>query len=612
MYKLVTNITQARAYLANHSLAAFDIETAPIAPYRFTEKAALDPHKSQIVGISFSVSEGSGIYIPLAHRKGDNADQSEVLSLLRDFAADTTVTKIAHNLSFESMFFYALGIVIQPPVYDTIAAAQLTLKNEHDFRGLGDSGLKKIVPVFVGGDLPTFRQVTGGRHFDHLDPADPETIRYACSDSDYALRMYHALNWWFAEYIPKHRQIVELVESPTAVYCGLMKYNGIPIDHDLMLEKQSEALSAIAGLKGEITFLAGDVDIGDNAGTAAFKRYLFDEQKLPVFRKTDKGKPAVDEEALILLHEWCEANDHELAPLMAMVIDYRKWGKLESTYITGYLKHINPATGRIHPDLIQLGTVTGRFASCNPNMQNMPRAGKDKLGVRNFIVAPEGKVLLALDFSQIELRVGAFYCRDKKMLETYKNGGDIHAQTTTVIYRIPFEQAADKNAEGFKDRRTIAKNCNFGVFFGLFPNGLYRTLKFDAGLDTTIEQCESIIHNLKAGYPMLERWQNETIRRAAGRHYTETWLGRRRYLPDIISSVWRIRKDNERYSLNTPIQGTAADILKLALGRIIVGLPDRPWLRPLLQIHDELVFELPRHLQLCEALFRYVFRKERR
>lgn len=168
-------------------------------------------------------------------------------------------------------------------------------------------------------------------------------------------------------------------------------------------------------------------------------------------------------------------------------------------------------------------------------MQNCPRKDNDPIGVRSMIVAPEGCVLLSLDFSQIELRVGAFYCRDEKMLQTYRNGGDIHAQTTSVIYHIPFEQAADRNAEHYKERRTIAKNCNFGVFFGLFPKGLQRTLKFKAGLDTPLEECEKIIANLKAGYPQLSLWQEVVKRQAKVRRYSETWLGRRRYLPGIVS-----------------------------------------------------------------------------
>jgi DNA polymerase-1 len=223
----------------------------------------------------------------------------------------------------------------------------------------------------------------------------------------------------------------------------------------------------------------------------------------------------------------------------------------------------------------------------------MPRSGVDDVGVRNFINAPEGKVLLSLDFSQIELRVGAFYCKDERMLETYHNGGDIHALTTAIIYKIPLEEATDKNHPKYHERRTIAKSCNFGTFFGLYPRGLQRTLKFKAGLNLELSECEAIIKNLKLGYPRLSRWQEETKKRAGFRKYTETWLGRRRNIPKISSAKWSEKAFAERVAMNTPIQGTAADILKLALGRIIVGLPERPWLKPLLQIHDELVFEIP-------------------
>lgn len=187
-------------------------------------------------------------------------------------------------------------------------------------------------------------------------------------------------------------------------------------------------------------------------------------------------------------------------------------------------------------------------------MQNCPRKDNDPVGIRSMIVAPEGCVLLSLDFSQIELRVGAFYCRDEKMLQTYRDGGDIHAQTTSVIYGIPFEQAVDKNAEHYKERRTIAKNCNFGVFFGLFPRGLQKTLKFKAGLDTPLSDCERIIANLKSGYPQLSLWQEVVKRQAAARRYSETWLGRRRYLPNITSEDWGKKSFAERCAMNTPMR----------------------------------------------------------
>lgn len=603
MYKPIYTLQQLQTYLSDVPLVAFDFETAPDEKYRNEDKAALDAHKSHIVGISFSVSEGSGVYLPIAHLVGQNAEGlTEIWVWLAGFFTGASVTKIAHNLAFESQFLYARGIVVQEPCYDTIAAAQLVYKNDKEFRTLGDCGLKTLVPEYFHEQLPSYSDTVGGLHFDELDPQSEKTVRYACADSDYALRLYHLLNGWFDRFLPKHRYVVEKIESPTAVYVGIMRYNGLPLDRALMEEKAKEAQEKLIQLRKDIAFIIGDISIGANASTAAFKKYLFDRLKLPKVKQTAKEQDALDDEALILLKEHCQKERPELVRLFELVQDYRHWGKIKSTYIDGYIRYINSATGRIHPDLMPLATETGRFASKNPNCQNMPRAGADDVGVRNFIAAPEGKILLSLDFSQIELRVGAFYCKDEKMLETYRSGGDIHALTTAVIYKIPLKEASDKNAPNYKERRTIAKNCNFGTFFGLFPKGLQKTLKFKAGLDVSLAECETIIRNLKAGYPRLSRWQEETKKRAEFRKYTETWLGRRRALPGIVSPNWNVMAFNQRVAMNTPIQGTAADILKLAMGRIVLGLSDRTWLCPILQIHDELVFELPQN-RLKEAVF---------
>jgi len=593
-YKCVYMLSEIQEYLKNTVLFAFDFETSPCDKWRNDKSAALDAHKADITGISFSVSEGTAIYVPLKHRSGRNAEnQAAIWDYLKLLFESKDVIKVAHNLAFESMFLYARGIVLQKPCYDTIAASQLTLKSKWEFRSLADSGLKTLAPALCKAEMTEFSTVTEGRFFDELNPQDEKTVRYACADSDYTLRLYHVFNQWFDRFLPKHRTIVEEVESPTSVYVGIMKYNGILVDKSAMLKKQAEAAEKIVSIRKEIAGIIGNVEIGANASTSAFKKYLFVDLGLPVMKTTAKHQEAADDETMILLKEWCESNRPELARLFDLVQEYRKWGKLKSTYIDGYLRFIDEDTGRIHPDLMPLGTETGRFASRNPNMQNCPQKDNDPIGVRKFIISPAGKVLLSLDFSQIELRVGAFYCRDKRMLETYRTGGDIHAQTTSVIYRIPFEEAADKNAPHYKERRTIAKNCNFGVFYGLFPTGLQRTLKFKAGLNPTLSECETIIQNLKSGYPGLAKWQDEVKKRAAVSCYSETWLGRRRYLLGIRSSDWGKKSFAERCALNTPIQGTAADILKLACGRIISGLPERLWLKPLLQIHDELVFELP-------------------
>ena len=594
-YKLALNKEKIARYIENFKLLALDIETSPLSQYRNDEKSALDAHKSTITGMSFSVSKGSGIYVPFHHKVGLNADFVDNWDWIKqNILMNENLIVVIHNAAFETMFFYALGCVPQCKVYDTLAAAQMTLKTQTEFRKLADSGLKKLVPELLNIELPSFKDVTQGVYFDMLDSESFETIRYACADSDYALQLYYLFNKWFDENMPKHRFIAEQIESHTAVYVGLMKYNGVPLDLDLMHKKGLEAGLQIDQLKEDIAIMTDGVDVGANASTKAFKDYLYKTLGLPVLKTTEKFSEAVNDEALILLSEWCEQNRPELVPIFQMIAEYRKWNKLKSTYIDGYLKFLNTATKRIHPDLMPLATETGRFASRNANLQNTPRKDNDPIGIRKFIAAPKGKMLISLDFSQIELRIGAFYCRDEKMLETYRNNGDIHAQTTSVIFNIPFSEAIDKGNSHYKERRTIAKNCNFGVFYGLFPKGLQRTLKFKAGLSKSIDECCEIISNLKAGYKGLEKWQRKVKRQAAEDGYVETYLGRRRYLPSITSADWGKKSFAQRCALNTPIQGTAADILKLAMGRIIKGLSERLWLKPLLQIHDELIFEVPK------------------
>ena len=596
-YKVVTMLSDVRAYLAGAAEAAYDFETAPDDIFREEERAALDSAKSHICTMSISVAERSGIMIPVAHKIGTNMNTEDFYDFLREFLMDRKVLKIAHNMAFEAMFSYKYGIITQEPVYDTFAASQMTLKSATEFRRLSDSGLKKLAAELCQEPLPSFEAVTEGRHFDELDPEDPETIRYSCADSDFALRLMHIFNNWFDRYLPRHRWIVEHIESPTAVYLGIMKLNGVPVDIPLMMKRKAEAEHAMERIRSDITGIIGDVDIGSNCSTNAFKKYLFHDLSLPVFRTTESNREAADDAVMIQLKEWCDENRPELSHLFELV----QGNKITSTYITGYLKYVNPVTGCIHPNFFSLSTDTGRFSCNSPNLQNAPRKTNDPIGVRNFIKAPEGHVIISCDYSQIELRVGAHYCQDETMLRTYRTGGDIHAATTSVIFGIPYDQALNKHADNYKERRTIAKNVNFGTFYGLFPRGLQKTLKFKAGVDKSVSECEEIIRNLKAGYPDLVTWQEETKADAARRMYTETRLGRRRYLPNINSDDWGKKSFAERCSMNTPIQGTAADIIKLSLGRLLRGLPERPWLKPILQIHDELTFIIPEE-RLSEAV----------
>jgi len=314
-YRCVTSVQEIQEYIGNAAVVAFDYETAPDEPYRMEEKAALDPYKSHIVGCSFSTKEHTGIYVPVAHKVGENIENALFLCFLKSFLTNKNIIKIAHNIAFESAVSCHQGIVIQPPVYDTICAAQMTLKSNYEFRKLADSGLKKLASELCHEPLPTFSEVTNGRHFDELDAQDSETVRYGCADSDFALRLYHIFNNWFDRFLPKHRYIAEQIESPTAVYLGIMKHNGVPVDADLMKSHQQEAEQQMQRIRNEIIMLIGDIEIGANCGTKAFKDYLYQTLKLPVMKVTASNKEAADDASMIMLKEWCDANRLELSPL---------------------------------------------------------------------------------------------------------------------------------------------------------------------------------------------------------------------------------------------------------------------------------------------------------
>lgn len=623
-YRCETDLRKIEQYLHKADVVAFDFETAPLPAYREDDKAALDARRSHIVGVSLSVAEGSAIYVPLRHLRGPNAGAEQIIPFLRDALwMNPAVIKIAHNLSFEAMFLYALGIVVQAPCYDTIAAAQMTLKTTFEFRALSDSGLKKLVTELLGDELPTFEDVTEGRFFDELASDDPETVRYACADSDYALRLYRRFNEWFDAYLPRHRWIVENIESPTAVYCGLMKYNGLLMDETAMIRKQGECAARLLELREKIHAMTGGVEIGANAGTQAFKDYLFKTLGLPVLKTTAKnaehsrptagrlearrseaecaGTPgairdahgaSIDDQTMVMLAEWCADHRPELVPLFEMVQEYRKWSKLKTTYIDGYLRFINPATGRIHPDLLPLATETGRFACRRPNLQNQCQPGNDYVGVRNFIVSPEGWLLMEADYSQVELRIVAYLSQDAVMLDAYKNGEDIHSITTSAVFGISREEAAEKRHSEYKHRRTVAKGTMFGILYGIGAKGLSVNLKASAGVRTSVEQCEQYIAGIKARYTNLAAWQQYAKEAARRRQYAQTALGRRRYLPGIRSQDFRRRASSERMAMNTPVQGLAADCLKLAMGRLVKTLADKPYIRPVMTVHDSLVFEV--------------------
>ena len=592
-YRLITTVQGVREYIGDAVNVAFDFETAPDDLYREEEKAALDPARSHIVGCSFSVAEGSGIYVPIAHKAGPNVDRNGFFRFLEEFLTNTEIRKIAHNIAFESQMAYHLGIVIQAPVYDTICAAQMTLKNNYEFRGLSDSGLKKLAAELCGEPLPTFTDVTAGRHFDELNPNDYETVRYGAADSDFALRLYRIFNEWFDTYLPKHRYLVAEIESPTAVFVGLMKHNGVPVNISAMIEARKTADATIERLYCEIRAVVDDVEIGSSCNTAAFREYLYTTLGLPVMKRTEKYVPSLDDEALLLLKDYCAEHMPDKTPLFDLVFEYRKWQKLKSTYLNGYLSSVNAVTGRIHPDLMQLATDTGRFACRRPNLQNSPQKGQDPIGVRNFITAPESWLLLEADYSQAEIRLCAYLSQDETLLEAYRQGVDVHAITTSAVFGIPLEEAMDHSNPEYKHRRTVAKGTMFGIMYGIGGAGLARNLYTNAGITLTKEQCDGYIDGILRKYTGMAAWQKEMKALAEKRCYIETAMGRRRYLPGIRSNDRREKSMAQRMAINTPVQGLGADCLKYAMSLLLPEIANRPHIKPLLTVHDSILFLVP-------------------
>ena len=593
MNQEITKIEALNQYLKGHSEVAFALQTAPQYQYRGENGADRDPLKSYIVGCAFSVAEGEGVYVPVAHRVGTNMDATEFHEFLKEFLSNESIVKISYDLAFSAALTYGQGILIQPPVYDIKGAAQLVLKNETTFRNSDESELKILAKELLNEAPISLSKITGKKYCDQMNADDETVVKNCAAEAEITFRLHQKMNIWFDKNLPRHRKIAELIESPTSIYLGLMKWNGLPIDVAQMKRCQVESEAKLAQIRKEIEHIVGDVDLGVNCSTDEFRSYLYEKVNLPMLKTTQNNVGAIDSTTLSLLKKWCDVNRPTLSPLFTLVDQYRKRYQIKHTFVDGYLKNLNPRTNGIHPNICSMGADTGRMSCRKPNMQNMPRQANDPVGVRRLIKAPEGSLILSLDFSQIELRLGGFYCRDQRMIKTFLENGDIHAATTSVIFDVPCLEAQDKHNTHYKERRTIAKAVNFGVFYGLHPNGLKEML-LKAGVDKTPEECKEIIDNLKTGYPGLVVWQNKIKSEVKRKKYCETWLGRRRYFPEIASGDWRERSRAERCAMNHLIQGTAADVIKLAMGHVICGLSDKMWLKPVLQIHDELVFVIPK------------------
>ena len=495
MYRnCITSVKEVKEYIADSKVVAFKIHTASKYLYRNDKNSDFDPAKAKMIGCAFAVQGKPGIYVPIAHRFGKNIDSDEFQSFLKEFLSSKDIVKVAHDLAFDSSMVYAdKGIVIQSPCYDTLCAAQLSYKNNnHEFRKQEKSDLTSLVKEIFGESLPGFPIPSATQHLDDFDGNNPRVVDCFAAEAEYALRLYRYFNEWFDKNLPRHKFIVEILESPVAVYIGIMKKNGLPVDIDLMERKREEAKTELEEIYKEIESFVGEVKIGATCSTEDFRNFLYKELELPVFKTTKTSREAMDDKAMKLLKEWCDANRPKLSYLFDSVQKYRKCGQLKATFLDGYTKHLNSVTGCVHPDFYSLSTKTGRMSCCNPNAQNMPRKANDSIGIRELIKAPEGYLILSLDFSQIDLRVGSVYCRDRKMLHAYHNNEDLHAITTSIIFDIPVEEATNRQLGDYKERRTVAKSVNFGILYGLYPRGLQEMLA-EAGIEKTLDECKVII-----------------------------------------------------------------------------------------------------------------------
>ena len=531
------------------------------------ETTSLDPLFANIVGLSFCVNEGKAYYIPVGHRTGTQLPFDKVSERLRPVLTDAKRAKVTHNGKYDSTVLIENGIDIDNLAFDTMIAAYLL--------GEKSLGLKALAFNRLGLEMTPITTLIGKgakqQTFDYVAVSD--AARYACADADMTLRLAHIF-----EKELKEQGLWNLfndVEMPLLPILREMERAGIALDVEslgAMSQSLGERMSAI---EAEIYQLAGqefNINSPQQMGLV-----LFEKLGLPSGKKTKSGYST---DASIL------EGLRGVHPIVELLLEYRQLSKLKSTYADALPALINPKTGRIHTDFNQTGTTTGRLSSSDPNLQNIPIKGELGLQVRKAFIAGAGCVLLSGDYSQIDLRVLAHLSQDPQLLDAFRRGDDIHRATAAQIFNVP---PSDVTPE----KRRVAKTVNFGVIYGMSGYGL------EQATDLSRADASQFIKTYFDRYKGVADYLESTKQQARQRGYVETMLGRRRYIPDINNSNGQIRMAAERMAINMPIQGTAADITKLAMIMVQREIDSRglgqegSGCRMLLQVHDELVFEVP-------------------
>ncbi|MBT8551308.1 DNA polymerase I [Polynucleobacter paneuropaeus] len=530
-----------------------------------TETTSVDALAAQLVGISLSVTSGEACYIPVGHLNApEQLKRDDVLDRLKPWLESKTHYKVGQNLKYDAHIFANYGITLQGVEFDTLLESYVLESHmPHNMDSLADRhlGMKTI----------KYEEVCGkGVHQIGFDQVDLQTAtEYAAEDADITLRLHLAL-WPQIQANPGLLYIYEKIEMPAMRVLGIMERNGIRIDSALLAKQGQEIGKRLLALEGEIHQLAGQPFNIQSPKQIA--EILFGQLELPVIKKTPSGSPSTDEEVLQKL-----AEDY---PLPARILDYRSLAKLMSTYIEKLPRMADPQTGRVHTNFSQAVAVTGRLASSEPNLQNIPVRTEEGRRIREAFIPAPGCKLLSADYSQIELRIMAHIAEDANLLEAFAAGKDVHQATAAEIFGIPL-------AEVSSEQRRYAKVINFGLIYGMSAFGLAGNLGIERGA------AQNYIAKYFERYPGVAQYMERTRLEARDRGYVETVFGRRLWLPEIKSNGPR-RQGAERAAINAPMQGTAADLIKLAMIAVENWIEkEQLKTKMLLQVHDELVFDVP-------------------
>ncbi|EJG0877284.1 DNA polymerase I [Vibrio parahaemolyticus] len=534
-----------------------------------TETDSLDYMVANLVGLSFAIDEGIAAYVPVAHDYLDAPEQLDrdwVLEQLKPILEDDAQAKVGQNLKYDASVLARYGIEMKGIKYDTMLASYVynSVGGKHD--------MDSLALRFLQHSCISFEQIAGkGKNqliFNQieLEQASP----YAAEDADVTLRLHNRL---FAniEQDEKLKSVYEEIEMPLVPVLSRIERTGVLID-DMKLSAQSVEIAARLEELEQKAYEIAEQEFNMNS-PKQLQAILFEKMGLPVVKKTPSGTPSTNEEVLQEL-----ALDY---PLPKLILEYRGLAKLKSTYTDKLPKMINPSTGRVHTSYHQAVTATGRLSSTDPNLQNIPIRNEEGRRIRQAFVAPAGYKILAVDYSQIELRIMAHLSGDQALLDAFRDGKDIHAATAAEIMGVSIDQVSS-------EQRRRAKAVNFGLIYGMSAFGLAKQLGIPRG------EAQAYMDKYFERYPGVMQYMEDTRSAAADKGYVETIFGRRLHLPEIKSRNGMRRKAAERAAINAPMQGTAADIIKKAMLLVDQWIQEEGngRVKLLMQVHDELVFEV--------------------